>query len=198
MSHSHYPWQNCVTKPFPPSSPAPSPGFPGPSPRPHSFGGPSPHPNSGGPPGPPTSFGGPSPSHHSYGGPSPAQSGFGGPSTAHQGFGGQRSPAPGGFGGPSPAHMPSQTPPSHASADKLYPPNLTMVTNPQVVLLFLFSNLHCILVIIAVTNFPQNPSAPPIYPCGICHKEVAESDQVENSKTLYCISVGENCLFSSL
>jgi hypothetical protein len=23
----------------------------------------------------------------------------------------------------------------------------------------------------------SNPSAPPIYPCGICHKEVAETDQ---------------------
>ena len=24
---------------------------------------------------------------------------------------------------------------------------------------------------------PNNPNAPPIYPCGICHKEVTESDQ---------------------
>ena len=123
---------NPLTKPPPPSSPAPSPGFPGPSPRPHSFGGPSPHPSSGGPqglPGPPT------PTQHSFGGPSPAQnSGFGGPSPAH----------PGGFGGPSPAHMPSQTPPSsHSSADKLYPPNLTMVTNPQVMRsLVIFSGGH--------------------------------------------------------
>ena len=25
---------------------------------------------------------------------------------------------------------------------------------------------------------PQNPNAPPIYPCGICHKEVHDNDQV--------------------
>lgn len=24
---------------------------------------------------------------------------------------------------------------------------------------------------------PQNPNAPPIYPCGICHKEVHDNDQ---------------------
>ncbi|RUS82034.1 hypothetical protein EGW08_010190 [Elysia chlorotica] len=36
---------------------------------------------------------------------------------------------------------------------KVYPPNQPMVFNPS------------------------NPSAPPIYPCGICHKEVHENDQ---------------------
>ena len=24
---------------------------------------------------------------------------------------------------------------------------------------------------------PQNPNAPPIYPCGVCHKEVHDNDQ---------------------
>ncbi|GFO20152.1 protein pygopus [Plakobranchus ocellatus] len=36
---------------------------------------------------------------------------------------------------------------------KVYPPNQPMVFNPS------------------------NPSAPPIYPCGVCHKEVHENDQ---------------------
>ena len=37
--------------------------------------------------------------------------------------------------------------------EKVYPPGQPMVFNPQ------------------------NPNAPPIYPCGICHKEVHENDQ---------------------
>ncbi|KAK6188731.1 hypothetical protein SNE40_004849 [Patella caerulea] len=37
-------------------------------------------------------------------------------------------------------------------AGKVYPPNQPMVFNPS------------------------NPNAPPIYPCGICHKEVHEND----------------------
>ncbi|CAL1538826.1 unnamed protein product [Lymnaea stagnalis] len=45
---------------------------------------------------------------------------------------------------------PGQGPPSHG---KVYPPNQPMVFNPS------------------------NPSAPPIYPCGVCHKEVHENDQ---------------------
>lgn len=36
---------------------------------------------------------------------------------------------------------------------KIYPPNQPMVFNPS------------------------NPNAPPIYPCGICHKEVHDNDQ---------------------
>lgn len=36
---------------------------------------------------------------------------------------------------------------------KVYPPNQPMVFNPA------------------------NPSAPPIYPCGVCHKEIHDSDQ---------------------
>ena len=42
-------------------------------------------------------------------------------------------------------------PPGHSG--KVYPPNKSMVFNPA------------------------NPNAPPIYPCGICHKEVHDSDQ---------------------
>ncbi|KAK7011284.1 protein pygopus [Biomphalaria glabrata] len=44
---------------------------------------------------------------------------------------------------------PGQGPPH----GKVYPPNQPMVFNPS------------------------NPSAPPIYPCGVCHKEVHENDQ---------------------
>lgn len=45
---------------------------------------------------------------------------------------------------------PGSGPSSHG---KIYPPNQPMVFNPS------------------------NPSAPPIYPCGVCHKEVHENDQ---------------------
>lgn len=53
-------------------------------------------------------------------------------------------------------HMPG--PPMHTkpvpiSSGKVYPPDQHMVFNPQ------------------------NPNAPPIYPCGICHKEVHDNDQ---------------------
>ena len=46
-------------------------------------------------------------------------------------------------------------PPPHAlsGSGKIYPPNQPMVFNPS------------------------NPNAPPIYPCGICHKEVHDNDQ---------------------
>ena len=44
--------------------------------------------------------------------------------------------------------------PLSMSTDKVYPPNQPKVFNPQ------------------------NPNAPPIYPCGICHKEVHDNDQV--------------------
>ncbi len=40
-----------------------------------------------------------------------------------------------------------------AGVGKIYPPNQPMVFNPS------------------------NPNAPPIYPCGICHKEVHDNDQ---------------------
>lgn len=43
--------------------------------------------------------------------------------------------------------------PMPVSAGKVYPPDQPMVFNPQ------------------------NPNAPPIYPCGICHKEVHDNDQ---------------------
>ena len=48
---------------------------------------------------------------------------------------------------PGPKPMPP------VSAGKIYPPDQPMVFNPQ------------------------NPNAPPIYPCGICHKEVHDNDQ---------------------
>lgn len=44
-------------------------------------------------------------------------------------------------------------PPPPMMPGRIYPPEQSMVFNPN------------------------NPNAPPIYPCGICHKEVTESDQ---------------------
>ena len=49
---------------------------------------------------------------------------------------------------------PVQSPLSVMSNEKVYPPGQPMVFNSQ------------------------NPSAPPIYPCGVCHKEVNDNDQV--------------------
>jgi len=43
--------------------------------------------------------------------------------------------------------------PMPVTSGKIYPPDQPMVFNPQ------------------------NPNAPPIYPCGICHKEVHDNDQ---------------------
>lgn len=43
--------------------------------------------------------------------------------------------------------------PMSIGAGKMYPPDQQKVFNPQ------------------------NPSAPPIYPCGVCHKEVHDNDQ---------------------
>lgn len=53
-------------------------------------------------------------------------------------------------GGGGPMHM---GPGGPQSMGKIYPPNQSMVFNPA------------------------NPNAPPIYPCGVCHKEVHENDQ---------------------
>ena len=62
-----------------------------------------------------------------------------------------------------------------------------MVTNPQVLFIIVFVSVtvfvpFIIVIVFVITNPPQNPSAPPIYPCGICHKEVAETDQVKTNK----------------
>ncbi|XP_046399858.1 protein pygopus-like [Ischnura elegans] len=59
------------------------------------------------------------------------------------------SPHPHGFAG----HPGMGPRPMPVSAGKVYPPDQPMVFNPQ------------------------NPNAPPIYPCGICHKEVHDNDQ---------------------
>merc|ERR1711971_845547 len=73
-----------------------------------------------------------------------------GPSS-HPGMGG---PSPGMPGGPSPGHPGMGGPsPLSMSSEKIYPPDQPMVFNPQ------------------------NPNAPPIYPCGICHREVHDNDQ---------------------
>ena len=118
--------------------------------------GPSSHPGMGGQ-SPGMGPGGPSPGHPSMGGPSPGHPGMGGPSPGHPGMGG---PSPGhpGIGGPSPGHPGMGGPsPLSMSSEKIYPSDQAMVFNPQ------------------------NPNAPPIYPCGICHKEVHDNDQVSAS-----------------
>ena len=62
-------------------------------------------------------------------------------------------------GGPSPGQggnpmgMYGGPKPMPVSAGKVYPSDQPMVFNPQ------------------------NPNAPPIYPCGVCHKEVHDNDQ---------------------
>ena len=137
-------------------------GYSGPSPvHPGGFnrGGPSPAPAGPGMyPGVPSPAqpglypGAPSPAPPSHPMASPAHS-FGGPSPAHPGMG-RVSPAP---------RPPSMGPPAldmappHTSAplgrDTIYPPDQPVIFNQQ------------------------NPSAPPIYPCGICRKEVHENDQ---------------------
>lgn len=54
---------------------------------------------------------------------------------------------------PPHSHPQQALPPGPSPHGKVYPPNQPMVFNPS------------------------NPSAPPIYPCGVCHKEVHENDQ---------------------
>ncbi len=63
-------------------------------------------------------------------------------------------PGPGGPGpGPGgPGPLPGGPPGPHGPG-KVYPANQSMVFNPS------------------------NPNAPPIYPCGVCHKEVHDNDQ---------------------
>lgn len=77
----------------------------------------------------------------------------------HSGMGGgagpmgpMGSPACNVFGQPNSGGPPGPKP-MPVSAGKIYPPDQPMVFNPQ------------------------NPNAPPIYPCGICHKEVHDNDQ---------------------
>merc|ERR1712183_913318 len=148
-------------------------------PNPNMRGGPSPaltnqeHFSLGGPSPAHSGFGGPSPAHPSMGGPSPAHSGFGGPSPAHPSMGGPSPAHPGmsgppniggppgmggspGMGGGPPVMRggpPGMGGPGVMGRDTIYPPDQPMIFNPQ------------------------NPSAPPIYPCGICRKEVHENDQ---------------------
>ncbi|KAK3593775.1 hypothetical protein CHS0354_014314 [Potamilus streckersoni] len=52
---------------------------------------------------------------------------------------------------PVPGSLPPMSGP--LMAGKVYPPNASMIFNPS------------------------NPNAPPIYPCGVCHKEVHDNDQ---------------------
>ena len=140
--------------PSPAYNSAPSPAYnPAPSPVPPGLSQPGLYPGAPSPAQPGLYPGAPSPMA------SPAHSGFGGPSPAHPGMAGRLSPPP----APRPPSMgpPSldmgPPPPSASSAplgrDTVYPPDQPVIFNQQ------------------------NPSAPPIYPCGICRKEVHENDQ---------------------
>lgn len=83
------------------------------------------------------------------GGPGGVPPGMGG---GPQGMGG----GPPGMGGGPPGMgggPPGMSGPGPMGRDTIYPPDQPMIFNPQ------------------------NPSAPPIYPCGICRKEVHENDQ---------------------
>jgi len=60
---------------------------------------------------------------------------------------------PGGPGGGMPVHPGGPMLGCMPPHGKVYPPNQPMVFNPA------------------------NPNAPPIYPCGVCHKEIHDSDQ---------------------
>ncbi len=67
------------------------------------------------------------------------------------------------MGGPmmGPPHMGPQQPPG---GGKIYPPNQPMIFNPQ------------------------NPNAPPIHPCGVCHREVqgdSEEGKLTNLRIFY-------------
>ncbi|KAI8434366.1 hypothetical protein MSG28_012421 [Choristoneura fumiferana] len=85
-------------------------------------------------------------------GPGPGNMGNCGPLA---GMSGMAMGGPGGQGvGPMGQNMGMFGPkPMPVSAGKIYPPDQPMVFNPQ------------------------NPNAPPIYPCGVCHKEVHDNDQ---------------------
>jgi len=56
-------------------------------------------------------------------------------------------------GGPMGGPMGVGPKPMTMGGGKMYPPGQPMVFNPQ------------------------NPNAPPIYPCGMCHKEVNDNDE---------------------
>lgn len=113
--------------------------------------------NLNGPPHPPGSHGPHGPhslpphSHHSpLGGP---QNMFGGgpPGNSVSPMGGPM--AGSSLGGPGLTGPGGNKPPMTMGAGKMYPPGQPMVFNPQ------------------------NPNAPPIYPCGVCHKEVNDNDE---------------------
>lgn len=57
------------------------------------------------------------------------------------------------YPGPQKPNMPPMHPQMGLAHSRIYPPNQPMVFNPA------------------------NPNAPPIYPCGVCHKEIHDNDQ---------------------
>ncbi|ODN03542.1 Protein pygopus [Orchesella cincta] len=99
-----------------------------------------------------------------HGSPMGGPMGHGGPYGAWRSDGGTDGPGGPGGGGPgmnngmNPMGMPQQQwngppKPMPMQSGKIYPHDQPMVFNPQ------------------------NPNAPPIYPCGVCHKEVHDNDQ---------------------
>jgi PHD-finger len=88
--------------------------------------------------------------------PGPGNCGPGQPYPPGMPMGPQSSMMPGGPGGPMPPAMHHPGGPMMGGMPmhgKVYPPNQPMVFNPA------------------------NPNAPPIYPCGVCHKEIHDNDQ---------------------
>lgn len=119
-----------------------------------------PHQHPGGPHGPPPpGMGGPHGPHGHPGGPPPGMMGPGGPNYGPPhgpppGMGGPmgHGPPPPGMGGGPPGN-PNGPKPMPIMSGKVYPADQPMVFNSA------------------------NPNAPPIHPCGVCHKEVHDNDQ---------------------
>lgn len=101
-------------------------------------------------------IGPPQPPHGSMMMPGPGGCGPGQPYPPGMPMGPQSSMMQGGPGGPMPPGMHHPGGPMMGGMPmhgKVYPPNQPMVFNPA------------------------NPNAPPIYPCGVCHKEIHDNDQ---------------------
>ena len=87
------------------------------------------------------------------GGPMPGGPMPGGPMPGGPMSGGPMSGGPMSGSGPPGMHPGQMQPGGLGGHGKIYPPNQPMVFNPS------------------------NPNAPPIYPCGVCHKEIHDNDQ---------------------
>lgn len=150
------------------------PGQFGPPPGQHQPGMMPPHMQGGGPPNGPPRMNGPpmGPGNmmppHMMGGPGPdmlppnhphrMMSPHGNPQMNPHGHP-QHGPPPPGMGGPGMPGGPMMGPPGMGG--KVYPPNQPMIFNPQ------------------------NPNAPPIHPCGVCHREVQGDSEEGKTVTFW-------------